>query len=219
MKIDVITLVTNFKMYEEMVLGSLDKEFFNFIPIEKAVSATTGLNRGLYQAKGDLFLFCHQDVSFPVDFKERLQVQLDMLEPEIGVIGSFGRDLNLNVAGNIFNPHPHKVSRGCLPCRALTVDEHCFLFYRHSGLFFDKNQPYFHMYGADVCMKATNMGLKNYIINTEVSHLSPRGKDDGTLKPSIDWFYNKWVDNTNIKIFRTMVCEVNFETGNRISYL
>jgi len=80
--------------------------------------------------------------------------------------------------------------------------------------------PYWHMYGADLCMTALSRGLPNYIIDGRINHFSATGSDDGTLRPAVEWFYQKWRKRCGeIEIFRTMTCEVNFATGNCVYYL
>jgi hypothetical protein len=45
-----------------------------------------------------------------------------------------------------------------------TLDEVVLIFRRSSGLRFDDHLPHFHLYGADLCLRAAKTGLKTYAI-------------------------------------------------------
>lgn len=217
MNISVITLVNNWPMYEKMLLGPLYPDI-ELIPVFDSISATKGLNEGIDRASNDIMILCHQDVSLPFSFLDKLENTINGLSENLGIVGTFGRDLNLNCAGDIYNPFPKRITNGKLPSKALTLDEHCIIVKKSSGLRFDENLYYYHLYGADICLAAIERGLENYIIGSQLNHLSPKGTFDDTFKKAVDWFINKWKNRTNIKLFRTMCCEIDFETGNWIQY-
>ena len=205
----VVTLVNNKQLYNDMVVSSLPPKLFELIPVFDAVSATRGLNGGIRKAQSDLIIMCHQDVSFPPEWPVTLEKQLSMLKAPIGVVGTFGRDLRLNCAGNIWNPYPCRRAAGQLPCKALTLDEHCLIIFKSSGLRFDESLTQFHFYGGDLCLTALESGLVNYVIDSELNHLSPTGTFDKSFEGARDWFIKKWRGKTKYKTFRMMPCEVS----------
>ncbi len=201
-----------------MVCDSLNPKYFELIPVYNPISATQGLNVGIEQSNNDLVICCHQDVKFPINWHQILLTQLSTLE-NVGVVGTFGRKFDLKCAGYIYNPYPTLRKSGTLPCEALTLDEHCLILYKSFGLRFDESCPYFHVYGADICLSAIEAGFNNYIIYSTLEHLSAKGKYDPTFRLAVEWLLKKWYGRTSITKFRTMCFEVDFETGNWHHYL
>jgi len=229
MSYSIVTLVNDPVTYTKFVKNTVDPERFELIPILWPISATNGLNRGIEKASCDWVICCHQDVSFPENFDFILTGQIAKIEQaiknenrlaQVEVIGTFGRKLDLECAGRIYNPYPKlRQGHGKLPTRALTVDEHCIIINKKYGLRFDETLPYFHIYGADICLSTLSKGSDVWIIDSMLNHDSEKGKVDETFPKAVEWFMNKWTGKTDIPIFRTMCCEVNFETGNWIQYV
>lgn len=209
MNVSVVTLVNDKSLYDKMVCGSIPLDY-ELIPIYKARSAAQGLNLGIQKASNDLIICCHQDVSFPENFNNTLQEQLKLIGGDFGVVGTFGMGLEYRPSGNIYNPHPKKLAGGVLPCQALSLDEHCLILRRSSGLLFDESYSGFHMYGADICLQAFEKSLTNYIIDSGVNHLS-KGKFDKTFDEAVVFFIQKWRDKINLDRFETMCCIVDFK--------
>jgi hypothetical protein len=227
MNISVVTLVNDEKLYQEMVVKSLrgiPDIYPEFIPITSTESCK-GINQGVKLATNDLIIICHQDVFFPHNWISILESQLNKIPKPFGVIGTFGRDLNLKAAGRIYNPHPIlRVGLAKnLPVEAISLDEHCLIIskttFDNYHLQFDEGLKYFHIYGADICLSAHEKGLKNYVIDSSLNHLSPKGKNDRAFDLSVKWLIKKWQKRSDYKLFRTMTFEVEFETGNWIKYL
>jgi len=218
--ISVVTLVSDIGLWRKNVKGSLRGQPVELLPIPNAESASKGLNIGLGLARNDIVVCCHQDVVFTEDWVFNLIDQIKHLDDDsFGVLGTFGRKPDLQCAGNIWNPYPKKRTVGLLPCKALTLDEHCLVLRKSSGLRFDEGLEGFHSYGGDICLQAHEKGLKNYIIDACLNHLSPKGTSDPYFTASIQWLIKKWKDKTDIKTFRTMCYEVDFETGRSVQYL
>jgi hypothetical protein len=61
-----------------------------------------------------------------------------------------------------------------------TLDEIVLIIRKSSGLRFDDQLPHFHLYGADICLRAAKMGRKSYAIpafcihNTQQNLILPR---------------------------------------------
>lgn len=213
----IVTLINDYPLYERMVVNSLNTQVFQLVPILNPQTAAEGLNEGIEKADSDFIICCHQDVSFPENWESILSKQIPCL-PKIGVVGTFGKTFELKSAGCIFNPKPQLRANGHLPCRAMSLDEHCLMFFKSSGLRFDGSNPHFHLYGADLCLQAQEIGLYNYIIGSGLEHLSPKGAFDETFDLAMRWLIDKWKGRSDIKRFVTMSCEVNFETGSRVQY-
>lgn len=71
-EVSFITCVSDWQLYEQSVVASLDQmsspgKLFERIPIDNSdnrFSASRALNLGLKQSKGNLIVFCHQDIVF-----------------------------------------------------------------------------------------------------------------------------------------------------------
>lgn len=147
-------------------------------------SATVAYNDAIRRASHDLLVFAHQDVVFPACWLSDLDAALAYLEkvdPGWGVLGCAG----VNSAGQ-FRGHCYSSGQGilkgtsALPARVETLDEMVLILRRSSGLTFDEKLPHFHMYGADICLRAADRGKQNYAIaaycvhNTEQKLVLPR---------------------------------------------
>ena len=215
MSVSVVTPVNDHQVYAGLVESlSHCESNWEAIRVDGSASATKALNEGIEKASNDIVVCCHQDVRFAKGF-------LSSLKPKqtTGVVGTFGRDMNLNCAGRIYNPKPKLRSAGTLPCEAMSLDEHCLIFRRSSGLRFDEGLPYWHVYGADLCLTARELGKRNWIVDSMgLNHLSSKGTFDPTFEMAIKWLINKWSGRTYLRLFRTMCFEVDFQTGHYISY-
>jgi len=163
----------------------------NCIPICDSESAAKALNRGIALTKTDIIVCCHQDVEFPAGWLKKLESQITIIgDKDFGVIGTFGCDMIGQYAGNVEDPHDNPKT-GNLPCEAMSLDEHCLIIRKDSGLKFDETLIGWHFYGADICLEAASKGLKNYVIDARLKHLSP-GKIDESFKTAKIWMLNKW---------------------------
>jgi len=195
--------------------GSVDTPEYEFVPVYFPTSAAKGLNEGIQKASFDFLLCCHQDVSFPVLlWTDRLKKVWELLHQGFGVVGTFGKEKNGRGVGYIFNPFPKVLKAEKHSAEVLSLDEHCLMFLRSSGLCFDESNPSFHTYGADLCMQSVQKGLRNYCIHSGgLNHLSG-GKRDDAFPKSVEWFVQKWKKKTQIKQFISMCFEANLETGS-----
>jgi len=186
MKISFVTCVNDFELYEKCVVSSIEKRAVSheieLIPIDNTTSkysAPQALNLGLDKGKGEIIVYCHQDVVFPPNWLEMLQDQIakvDELQEEWGVLGTFGISLKGRYVGNVCDPHNNMPSID-LPCQVQSLDEHCLIIRRDSGLSFDENLAGFHCYGTDLCLQAMAKRMNNYAIDARLTHLSPGNKD------------------------------------------
>lgn len=217
-QISVVTLVNNEESYRCNVIRSIGLYSDDLIPIH-ASSATKGLNLGISKARHEIVVVCHQDVIFPDKWVDTLFSEIERIKnPNFGVLGTFGRDLKLECAGNILNPRPFVRKAGILPCEALSLDEHCLILKKSNGLKFDEKLKGFHCYGGDLCLTARKNGMKNYVIDAQLEHLSAKGTFDFSFEEAVCWMITKWRRKTDIKVFRTMCYEANLLNGSYTIY-
>ncbi|RKY03959.1 MAG: hypothetical protein DRP56_10690 [Planctomycetota bacterium] len=198
--ISVVTLVTKLKEYRDNVIRTMSSE--DVIPIHNAPSAAVGLNTGIRKAKHEIVVCCHQDVVFPPLWAAMLYDQIELIsDPSFGVLGTFGAAEDSRLVGHVSDPH-NNPKMGDLPCRAMSLDEHCLVIRKSSGLLFDENLSGFHMYGADICLSAQSKKMCNYVIDAPVVHLSG-GKVDPMFKICVMEFKRKWQNRSPIPVIRT----------------
>ena len=191
MSVSIVTCVNDKDMYRRNFVEQAFAPKTQLIPIYDAESAAAGLNEGIERATFDTVVCCHQDVRFPAGWVDTLQRQtMEVDDINFGVLGTFGIDMQGGYAGNIKDPH-NNPKLGELPCSAQTLDEHCLILRKSSGLRFDEELGGWHMYGADICLQAMIAGLKNYVIDAHLEHLSG-GLIDKAFVEIGNAFCNKW---------------------------
>jgi glycosyltransferase involved in cell wall biosynthesis len=196
-----VTCVSDFEIYQEYVADSLEKALasdpsFERIPVDNRdgrYSAAQALNLGLKQAKGELVVFCHQDVGFPSGWLSKLRSALESLDRQKiswGVVGPAGRCADESYAGNVIvNGKPWYFPP--LPRPVMTLDELCLVIRRDSGLQFDETFDHFHLYGADLCLEASRRGMQNMVLDCCLVHLSG-GDRDLLWRQQKEKFILKW---------------------------
>jgi len=223
-EVSIISCVNDFQSYDLCVRNSFKKESgsakVELIPIDNTsnkLSIPEALNRGLESAGGEIIVFCHQDVKFPEKWENNLLEQISVIEEkhrDWGVLGTFGVAMNGMFAGHIIDPSGHF---HCLPLPAevQSLDEHCLIIKRNSGLCFDRALGGYHMYGADLCIQALADGLKNFAIDAPVEHLSS-GKVDEDFIEATDKLYQKWKDrNPPLSVIQTTCKMLRLRSGLR----
>lgn len=132
------------------------------------VSASRAYNDAIEKAHNDLIIFAHQDMIFPQSWLSQLERALEYLEatnPRWGVLGCYGKARNGDGVGHVYSPGRGDVGGSFeVPTEVQTLDEIVLIIRKFSGLRFDDDLPHFHLYGADVCLTAAKMGMKNYAI-------------------------------------------------------
>jgi hypothetical protein len=137
-------------------------------------SASKCYNDAIDRSENDLVVFLHQDVILPQSWLRQLDQALTWLEkndPNWGVIGCYGETLNDGGRGHVYSS-----GRGILgkpfeqPVPVQTLDEIVLIFRKSSGLRFDESLPHFHLYGADICLRALTMGRTSYAISAFCIH-------------------------------------------------
>jgi glycosyltransferase involved in cell wall biosynthesis len=142
-------------------------------------SAGSAYNSGLSEATSEVVVFAHQDVYLPKGWKANLSRALQALEttdPNWGVLGVFGvsRGSTTEMRGHCYSTGLNRVLGEPFdnPIEANVLDELLLVLRRSSGLRFDDRLPNFHLYGADICLRARADGMKCYIIPAFCIHNS-----------------------------------------------
>lgn len=190
-KVSFVTCINNMSQYRNYVVGSLFKNVTNknyeVIPIlnfGNPYSASQALNLGIEQAKADIVVLCHQDVIFYENWIDMLFERIEEIEAKAdkkkwGVLGTAGitrRDDTAGVVHSIKGSLQWQATKRAKVYPVQTVDEHCMIIRKSSGLRFDeKNFDGFHFYGPDICLNSLNSGFKNYGILCPLVHDSKSG--------------------------------------------
>lgn len=153
--------------YEWILLDNTNHQF---------KSAASALNYGATQAKGDIFVFAHQDIQFDSHFLGNLVHYFnEMPNTLIGVAGSKEK---LEVLSNIKQgPNHDNAGTQTLdkPTAVQTLDEVLIACTKEtfSTLQFDeKTCNDWHLYGVDLSLSAHILGIPSWVVPLELYHLS-----------------------------------------------
>jgi hypothetical protein len=148
------------------------KEIF---PMENFRSAARAYNEGIEASNSDIIVFNHQDIIFPKLWIQDLIKSLDYLsknDPSWGVLGCFGVSKEGCFIGHVYDSAQGEILGS--PFSGLievqTLDEIVLVTRKSSGLRFDESLPYFHLYGTEICLCATQRGMKSYAMSAFCIH-------------------------------------------------
>lgn len=182
-----VTCTNNLQQYSRLIAGSLFKNItklnYEIIPIlnfDNVYSAAQALNIGLDRARGRVVVFCHQDVMFYESWVDMLFERIEEIEKKVGknwgVLGTAGineRDDTIGVVHNMKGSIQWQSTKRSTAHEVQTVDEHCMIIRKESGLRFDESTfNGFHFYGPDLCLSAIDKKMKNYGILCPLVHES-----------------------------------------------
>lgn len=209
-----VTCVSNLEQYTQFVVGSLFKSVSNknyeIIPIlntNNQYSAAQALNIGIEKARANIVVLVHQDVLFYDDWIDLLFDRIDLLPTKNwGVLGTAGittRDDTIGVIHNIKGRLQWQPTKASKVAECQTVDEHCMIIRKDSGLRFDgETFTGYHFYGCDIALTALQKQMKNYGILCPLVHHSASGSLDSGKKEYmryLKYLSKKWRDT-----FRTI---------------
>jgi hypothetical protein len=141
---------------------------------ENFSSASKAYNDAIDRAANDLIVFCHQDIVLPVVWLSQLNHALDQLEAgEVnwGVLGSYGKTQDGHGWGHVYSSGRDIIGEPLQrPIEIQTLDEIVLVLRKSSGLRFDESLPHFHFYGADICLRAAQRGMKSYVVSAFCIH-------------------------------------------------
>ncbi len=167
-------------------------------------SASLAYNDAIDKARHDVIVCMHQDIYLPENWVENLQGVVNSLETSgrrWGVLGCYGISLPGAPAGHIFSNGLNR-ELGSLhsPVPAQSLDEAVLILRKSRGLRFDPQLPYFHLYGADICLQARRSRLENYAISNFCVHNSIAIKRLPTeFWRCAEYLRVKWRNNLPIK--------------------
>lgn len=191
-KVDIsfVTCINNMTQYINYVVNSLFKnnttKNYEIIPIlnfDNPYSAARALNLGIEKARGDIVVLCHQDVIFYENWINMLFDRIGEIESTYtkkwGIIGTAGittRDDTFGVVHSIKGTIQWQSTKRTRVGEVQTVDEHCMILKKSTGLRFDPNTfDGFHFYGPDICLLSLSRGYKNFGILCPLVHDSNSG--------------------------------------------
>jgi GT2 family glycosyltransferase len=180
--ISIICCTNNLDTYEEMLLQSLkmQKAIFEIVLIDNKdntyLSGASALNAGAKQAKGEYFIFAHQDISFiDPNFLNNIVGYINDLNAIVGVAGILdGRGVVTNLKQGI-DKKPGGEFQLDKPYKVQTLDEVFIACHRSvfEQVYFDENTCNdWHLYGVDFCLTASEKGIQSYVIPDEIYHKS-----------------------------------------------
>ena len=140
---------------------------------ENFTSAALAYNDAIDKSVNDLIVFCHQDIFFPDAWVSQLQAAIRYLEshyPKWGVLGCSGTTRDGDYRGYVYSLGVGYIGKPSEPAEVQTLDEIVLIMRKSSGLRFDETLPHFHLYGADICLRAAMQGMKSYAISAFCVH-------------------------------------------------
>jgi hypothetical protein len=173
--------------------------------IKNCPGAADGLNIGVERAGHEWVVLVHQDVLLPAGWDRCVAQQLQEAERrfgQIGVAGVYGVG-EVITSGDLTEPLAAErigwvVDRGRvlrdgpeLPAQVATLDELVLVVRRDSGLRFDPALG-FHLYGADICLQARELGLAVVAIGALCYHNSASIGLPQAFYDSAAVFARKW---------------------------
>jgi hypothetical protein len=137
-------------------------------------SAAKAYNDAISKSLNDLIVFCHQDILLPESWLLQLDRALKYLQaadPEWGVLGCYGETQDGRGWGHLYSSGLNVIGEPFKqPVPIQTLDEIVLILRKSSRLHFDDHLPHFHLYGADICLRAAKIGMKSYAISAFCIH-------------------------------------------------
>jgi hypothetical protein len=175
------------------------------IAIRNAPSAADGLNMGFERATNELVVCVHQDVYLPEGWDRRMISQFRMAEQRfvpVGAAGVYGVGEVIPASAPRCLPTVQRVGRVVdrgrllqegpeLPAQVAVLDELLVVVPRGSTLRFDPDLG-FHLYAADLCLRAIEQGLAVVAFDALCHHNSRSLAMPDSFLPSAHVFARKW---------------------------
>ena len=137
-------------------------------------SAAEAYNDAIARSQNDLMVFAHQDVYFPAGWLSQVESAIAQIErsgARWGVLGCFGATADRQFRGYLYSSAQGLQGQPLdFPAPVQTLDEFVLIMRKSSGLLFDPYLPHFHLYGADICLRAKQRGLNSYAISAPCIH-------------------------------------------------
>lgn len=182
-------------------------------------NAFDGLNQFLNKASGSYIILVHQDVEFKFDNIDVLMQRIDemnSIDPNWAILGNTGYNIdNINKQyTRITDPGQIDYKVGPFPSKVSCIDENIMIVKNDLNLMFSSNIGHYHLYGADLCINAENMGYSTYVIDFHILHNSG-GFPNKSFYDTKDRFIKQYQKMLKPKMFRTP-CTVMFLSSSKI---
>ncbi len=194
----IITLINNKEQYLNFLTKLKNQKFtgsFEVIALpnfnNEYTSCSEALNVGKDVSNGLYCIYCHQDLEVPSNWLEKIAGHIRELDmSKIGFLGMAGVSKSSDAPasnsegacylsdvvdlGKGFETLANMYRRGFgKRVEVQTLDELCIIGRKNLQLRFDETTfNHYHWYGADICLQALNVGLKNFAIDAECLHVS-----------------------------------------------
>ena len=175
-------------------------------------SAASAYNDAIDKSVNDIIVFCHQDIFFPEAWFSQLEEALQYLnakDPQWGVLGCSGTTREGLYFGHVYSAGVGIVGEASTPVAVQTLDEIVLILRKSSGLRFDDTLPHFHLYGADICLRAEQYGMHSYAIsafcfhNTAQAYILPKEFYECCTHVRQTWKKSLPIQTTCIRISRS----------------
>ncbi len=202
MKLSIITLVNKPEIYIKNVMKStspyIRENKIEYIVINKAKTASSGLNKGIQKANNDVIICCHQDVEFLDGWYDKFKQLINTLDNRhlqneviwgvVGFAGTTKEGLMVGTHSGLEMNNNDIVEVQTLDCSTLVFRKSTFQKY---NLKFDENLQYFHMYGEDISLQCLDKELKVYCLNVPIKH-NTIWSSGGGFQESTNVIKKKW---------------------------
>ncbi len=217
--ISIICACNNKELLDNMLIPSIKKQTYTNYEIiiveakkEGLVGAAQTLNYGASLAKGDILLFCHQDIEFINDDAFN-QIISYCNNYDFGIAGVAGKSLDKQVYSSVIQGYK-KLQAGikCEEVRsAVTLDECLFIIKKNTFIKFDETNKSWHLYAVDYSLLSQENDSGVLIFPIKIYHLSPGySLDDSFYKEllqlgkrhkRIKYIYTTMINIKNDKLF------------------
>jgi SAM-dependent methyltransferase len=159
--------------------------------------AAAGLNEGIARARHEIVVCLHQDVYLPRGWPQRFVAQYRRAEAafgRVGVAGVYGVSWDKTrtvAAGRVVDRDRLLAPAGTGPALVETLDELLLAVPRGTPLRFDPGLG-FHLYGADLCLAAREVGLAVVVVDALCFHHSQSVALAESFWASASRFKGKW---------------------------
>ncbi|MEX2556531.1 MAG: class I SAM-dependent methyltransferase [Actinomycetota bacterium] len=167
--------------------------------IRSSASAADAFNEEIGSAKNELVVFVQQGMYLPRGWDAFFTRGFEEAEAQfapVGVIGAFGtrgRDGEVEQVGRIVDRDKLTDTPVPLPAEVGSVDEMVLAVRRTTPLRFDPSLG-FHLYGADLCLAANALGLRNVVVEAPCFRNSPFAFPSAAFHRARELLVAKWPD-------------------------
>lgn len=179
--LSIICAYNDKKILDQFLLDSLKKQVncnYELILVDnsdnKFKSASMALNFGSIKAKGDVFVYIHQDV-YLIDHLALSKIEDFSLNNSFGVCGVAGVNSANEILSSVYQGR-NKIIAGnkCETISEVNVLDECLFFIKKKDFDgFDYLGDTWHFYAVNYSYKCLQKDLSNYLFPVDVWHYSP----------------------------------------------